>query len=825
MRKRKKETGQKRWSENSGVTLIALSVTIIVLIILAGISINGLLGDDGIIAQAIWASFSTEMKGIEEQVEIKKVFQEEKEEKDETEKLFTEPVQAVDLRNSLKIEILYIRDGMPEEKDASKDYYPEGLLDGLTNPDGTVKYLYYIDAETAGGESQKYVYDELTGVIYKASGVSLLGKRIHSYLYGCKVMYGKAEMSLDPSKYAIEKESRLVSPRGKEWYYSPDLSKFDGYNTSAVYYNLDAKKEEDKQQEVSVKLHLNTEVPNEMKLSKGTYTWYDYGGEESRNVWANIKTTANGVEAWWVWVPRYAYKEPVTTDKKNPPSVDIVFISTDNQYYDVEEGIWKSAEENGYIIHPSFEQDNDLKGIWISKYAPSYAKNKTDDQEMRNIILAPKMDEFDKDTTYLIKYNSDGTYKSETKLADVTDLASFNNDKEWYDYTNKIWANVKTTANGVEAWWVWIPRYAYKLPADGSEDDTEIIFVGKDNKPVDKITYGEELPKGFIVHPAFSQDDEELDGIWMSKYAPSYLKRTEDDQKMTNTVLAPNVKEFDKENTYLIKYNSDGAYKSETKLSTLSASDLNNFNNNKEWYDYENKIWANVKTVANGVEAWWVWVPRYAYKIPRDGCADDTEIIFVGTDDKPLDKDKYGSTLPDGFVVHEAFEQDSNLQGIWLSKYAPSYKKDVTDDKPLTNTVLAPKMDEFDKENTYLIKYNSDGTYKSETKLADLSETDLANFNSSKEWYDYENKIWANVKTVANGVEAWWVWVPRYAYKIPRDGSADDIEIIFIGTDDKPLDKEKYGEELPEGFVVHPAFNQDTSLQGVWMSKYAPSKK
>ena len=52
-----------------------------------------------------------------------------------------------------------------------------------------------------------------------------------------------------------------------------------------------------------------------------------------------------------------------------------------------------------------------------------------------------------------------------------------------------------------------------------------------------------------------------------------------------------------------------------------------------------------------------------------------------------------------------------------------------------------------------------------------------------------------------------------------------DSEIIFIGTDDKPLDKDKYGEELPEGFVVHPAFNQDTSLQGVWMSKYAPSKK
>ena len=36
----------------------------------------------------------------------------------------------------------------------------------------------------------------------------------------------------------------------------------------------------------------------------------------------------------------------------------------------------------------------------------------------------------------------------------------------------------------------------------------------------------------------------------------------------------------------------------------------------------------------------------------------------------------------------------------------------------------------------------------------------------------------------------------------------------------------KYGNSLPAGFKVHPAFDQDKdgTLTGVWVSKYKPSK-
>ena len=44
-------------NKRAGITLIALVITIIVLLILAGVSINLLTGENGIIEKAVYASF------------------------------------------------------------------------------------------------------------------------------------------------------------------------------------------------------------------------------------------------------------------------------------------------------------------------------------------------------------------------------------------------------------------------------------------------------------------------------------------------------------------------------------------------------------------------------------------------------------------------------------------------------------------------------------------------------------------------------------------------------------------------------------------------
>ena len=51
-----------------GITLVALVVTIVVLLILAGVSINTVLGDDGIIKKAKEAAAATKQASAEEEM-------------------------------------------------------------------------------------------------------------------------------------------------------------------------------------------------------------------------------------------------------------------------------------------------------------------------------------------------------------------------------------------------------------------------------------------------------------------------------------------------------------------------------------------------------------------------------------------------------------------------------------------------------------------------------------------------------------------------------------------------------------------------------------
>lgn len=60
---------------NKGITLIALVVTIIVLLILAGISINFTLSNDGLIVKAQESQFKTKLSTVKEQIDIEKLAQ------------------------------------------------------------------------------------------------------------------------------------------------------------------------------------------------------------------------------------------------------------------------------------------------------------------------------------------------------------------------------------------------------------------------------------------------------------------------------------------------------------------------------------------------------------------------------------------------------------------------------------------------------------------------------------------------------------------------------------------------------------------------------
>ena len=66
---------QEKVKVDKGITLIALVVTIIVLLILAGVSINLTISDDGLIVKAQEAQFKTKLSTVKEQIEIEKLIQ------------------------------------------------------------------------------------------------------------------------------------------------------------------------------------------------------------------------------------------------------------------------------------------------------------------------------------------------------------------------------------------------------------------------------------------------------------------------------------------------------------------------------------------------------------------------------------------------------------------------------------------------------------------------------------------------------------------------------------------------------------------------------
>lgn len=112
------------------------------------------------------------------------------------------------------------------------------------------------------------------------------------------------------------------------------------------------------------------------------------------------------------------------------------------------------------------------------------------------------------------------------------------NDKDWYDYNNAKWANAKTKDG---SYWVWIPRYAYKINScyhlNHIECNTynkrrggnvEVKFLkNKTNTTYEgdavelSPKYKGSMQTNFIKHPAFTFDGKEIEGFWIAKFQMS----------------------------------------------------------------------------------------------------------------------------------------------------------------------------------------------------------------------------------------------------------------------------------------------------------------
>ena len=108
------------------------------------------------------------------------------------------------------------------------------------------------------------------------------------------------------------------------------------------------------------------------------------------------------------------------------------------------------------------------------------------------------------------------------EVANDGDLAHGGTDKwneETKEWGSSHWANATLDGN----YYVWIPRYCYKIYDNPEEEGYEEYITQEEGKSyrIDVKFLSEtsnQAPEGYIVHPAFTFGEQPLEGIWVGKY-------------------------------------------------------------------------------------------------------------------------------------------------------------------------------------------------------------------------------------------------------------------------------------------------------------------
>ncbi|MFV0249464.1 MAG: type II secretion system protein [Bacilli bacterium] len=168
-----------------------------------------------------------------------------------------------------------------------------------------------------------------------------------------------------------------------------------------------------------------------------------------------------------------------------------------------------------------------------------------------------------------------GTNMIPVIIADNGDVTYADTNTKWYNYASKVWANAvilidspSTTyvigdtiiENDIESYFVWVPRYKYKLFNTGeysgyitgknstsNAQTIEIVFESKD-KTVSNGT----LVGNYLTHVTFTTLD--VNGMWVGKFETGYAGATSIGTAHVNTIDSSKI--IVKPNVYSWRYNT-----------------------------------------------------------------------------------------------------------------------------------------------------------------------------------------------------------------------------------------------------------------------------
>ena len=185
-----------------------------------------------------------------------------------------------------------------------------------------------------------------------------------------------------------------------------------------------------------------------------------------------------------------------------------------------------------------------------------------------------------------------------------------------------------------------------------------------------------------------------------------------------------------------------------------------------------------------------------------------------------LDKEKTACT--NGASV----EFDTNEWSIKVVNMTTSKTKCTLYFKRGYSEAILNGTDPIIKDPLIPVTIDSDGT----VKKADISS----------EWYSYEKKNWANAiilkdeSTASNyiagsvipedEIESYFVWIPRYKYKIFDDGNYSDLTTIENAVQTIEVEFENTSTPVSSGtttgsWLTHPAFTA-FNTNGMWVGKF-----
>ena len=191
------------------------------------------------------------------------------------------------------------------------------------------------------------------------------------------------------------------------------------------------------------------------------------------------------------------------------------------------------------------------------------------------------------------------------------------------------------------------------------------------------------------------------------------------------------------------------------EIELTEASSEEEWNN---WYDYNGdgdgqNRWANAVTKdENGnITGYWVWIPRYAYKIESGLFTSTSGTISIkflqGISDLDENEDTitrnyaYSGDKMTDYVVHPAFrdgtsnnfmngEWDEEVSGFWVAKYEAGYQANtITDNNGTLSTTISNSGDTVVYSDLNYTSYHS--SYPTNALNQDLSSTEYLNQNLS----------------------------------------------------------------------------------------------